>query len=128
MRLAACLLLLVLGACAPDRHRVHMPRVTVPPWIAAHPELEAEARAEIDAAGVPEFWVVVIRLPKFDDERYAGGTQLLRGLCDDDARRIDVGFRFSECEDRPLLPALEHEVMHSITGDPCAGHDPLTCQ
>ena len=93
--------------------------VEFPPWLAVWPDLMAGALAEVDAAGVPPGWRVVVRLPKF--ETAASPTGLARGMCDYDARTLHVGFRFAPCEDRPLLPALEHEVGH-IFGGPLAGH------
>ena len=121
-RSAALLLLLLLG-CAPRSHHAPREAVVIPPWLAAHPELEAEVRVEIAAAGVPDGWQVVVELPKF-----ARGDQLYRGFCEYDAKRITVGFRFWPCEDRPLLVALEHEAKHAVSGNRCEGHDPLTCR
>lgn len=123
MRSAALLILLVLGCADRPSHDAPRESVVIPPWLAAHPDLEAEARAEIEAVNLPPDWQVVVELPKF-----ARGDQLYRGLCEYDAKRITVGFRFWPCEDRPLLVALEHEAKHAVSGNRCEGHDPLTCR
>ena len=114
--LALCLAL--LGCADPSRpipptptHRTPQGvAVVAPTWVT--PELLAEALDEIDAAGPPPGYTVTIRLPKFEDA--SSPTGLVRGYCDRDGKEIAVGFRFWPCEDRPLLPALLHEVDHAF--------------
>jgi len=94
-------------------------QVVVPEWLDRDPALRAEAFEEIDTL-VPMGWVVVIH----DPGSYgilSSPTGLARGHVDFARLEIHVAFRFRPCEDRPLLPALEHEVGH-VTGGPFAGH------
>ena len=127
MRAAALLAIVLLAGCAdassqraPSRAWTLTPLGTpllLPSWVA--PEFHAEVMAEVDAALVPAGWSVVVTVPIF--EAPASPTGLARGLCDYDARTLTVGWRVKACEDRPLLPALLHEVGH-IHGGPEAGH------
>lgn len=86
--------------------------VVAPSWLSRDPDLLADALDEIDRAGVPSGWTVAIRLPKWADESAPSG--LVRGLCVRERRLIEVGFRFWPLEDRPLLPALGHEIGHAV--------------
>lgn len=133
MRSLALALLLALPACVERPHRGPAylwppPRalatspagvpVHVPGWL--FPAARDEAFAEIDAAGVPAGWAVEIVPPYFEMEQFDGTVRLTQGATLFAERRILVGFR--PCETGPALPALEHEVLHAQTGDPCAGH------
>ena len=109
------LLLLLLCSCAP--HHADGQRVVIPAWVPA--DLAAEAREEIAAAGLPDGWTVIVRVPVFET-RYSP-TGIARGLCMYKSRTIYVGWRVSAYEDRPLLPALKHEVGHALHG-PTEGH------
>jgi hypothetical protein len=94
--------------------------VTVPSFVARVPTLTADALAEIDAAGIPAGWSVVIVVPAFESSH--SETGLARGLHDPEARVLTVGWRIRPYEDRPLLPALLHERDHAVTGDADFGH------
>jgi len=78
-------------------------------------EVDDTIRAAEIASGQPHRsgWKVRIELPVY------GKSQLLRGHVDYGSGWIHVGWRFKQCEDRPLMPALRHEVCHVLTG---AGH------
>lgn len=96
---------------APTHHTAQGVPVVAPSWLSRDPALLADALDEIDRAGVPEGWTVAIRLPKWADESAPSG--LVRGLCVRERKVIEVGFRFWPLEDRPLMPALVHEVDHA---------------
>lgn len=116
--LALAVLLLVNG-CARSPSSAHAPqRPAFPSWVPA--DLRAEAEQEIAAAGVPEGWRVIVMPAVF--EHPASPTGIARGVCDYDSKTIIVGWRMTPYEDRPLLRALDHEVLHAVTGDPLAGH------
>lgn len=93
--------------------------VHIPPWL--WPLGEQEALAEIDAAGVPAGWSVEVVTPYFEARDRSGAVLLVQGETLPEERRILVGFR--PCDSGPALPALAHEVVHAVTGDPCAGHE-----
>jgi hypothetical protein len=114
----AALLFSALG-CARSPSSTHAPqRPAFPSWVPA--DLRAEAEAEIAAAGVPAGWRVVVMPPVF--EHAASPTGIARGICDYESKTLFVGWRITPYEDRPLLPALIHETLHAVTGDPLAGH------
>jgi hypothetical protein len=98
-------------------HTIHSPKgiiVDVPWWLIDSTDLIEEAINEIDM-NVPEGWRVRIEVPVFATEY--SNTGLARGMVDFDRRLIHVGWRHSPYEDRPLLPALVHEVQHIYNGD-----------
>lgn len=125
-RLAALSMLLLALSCAEDRPRQHGTngttpggvRVFYPAWLLGDNQRLADA--EIDQAGVPAGWVVVITVPIFAEP--ASPTGLARGSCNYPSRTITVGWRACPWETVPVLPALDHEVRHAVTGDPLAGH------
>lgn len=126
-RLLATLAALLLAAsCADDRPRQHATNATTPGGVRVfYPEWlfdlsRQQAEQEIDAAGVPPGWVVVVTVPIFAAP--SSPTGLARGTCDYDRRTITVGWRARPWETFPCLPALGHEVQHAVTGDPLAGH------
>lgn len=86
--------------------------VTFPSWVPA--EMRAEALAEIDAAGLPPGWQVVIRLPKYEEPE--SPTGLARGTTSHALKTVFVGWRFHPYEDRPLMPALTYEVEQNVYG------------
>lgn len=95
--------------------------VMVPEWLDRFPDLKREAFAEIDGfSAALTGWSVVIREPGsfWTTESETG---LARGFVAFDFGEVHVAWRVRPYEDRPLLPALEHEVGH-ITGGPEAGH------
>lgn len=106
-------------AHAPGRY-VLSPRgtvVEVPSWIP--PALAAEAVAEIDSEAPPAGWQVSIRTAVWHEP----GIGLVRGLARPHSRAIEVGWRLRPHEDRPLMPALRHEIDHAERPeDPCYGH------
>jgi hypothetical protein len=128
MRLALLLTVTLLAGCAdaprsqqapaPTHYTAGGVPVVAPSW-ASKADLFAEALAEIDSAGVPSGWTVRIEVPVFATA--ASETGLARGLCDYEACLIVVGWR-APGEVRPVLPALGHEILHAVTGDPEAGH------
>lgn len=106
-------------------------RVWAPVWL--RDGLLAEALAEVDSTasqpdaqgrpgliGVPLGYEVVIQDPGAFSTP-ASPTGLARGMTDMSAR-IWVSFRMRPWEERPLLPALNHELLHVATGDANAGH------
>ena len=129
MRRALLFALALLAGCAdasarpaspaPTHHTAGGVPVVAPSWAVRSENFEA-ALAEIDAACVPLGWVVRIEVPVFECE--ASPTGIARGLCDYGPKVLVVGWR-APCESqRPVLPALAHEVGHAVTGDPLAGH------
>lgn len=95
--------------------------VMVPEWLDRFPELRAEAFAEVDAQGPALWgWTMVIHEPGAFYVRESP-TGLARGLVVYAPPEVHVAWRVAWAEDRPLLPALAHEVGH-IIGGPGAGH------
>ena len=92
-------------------------KVVFPFWLDGYEGYKAEAMDEIDKQNIPSDWIVVVELPKFSHPDHG----LVRGICDYNAKTLQVGWRFAPYEDRPLLPALQHEVDH-IHGGPNFGH------
>lgn len=87
--------------------------VRVPTWLAAYPELVAEARAEIAAVGLPAGYRVVIMDPgQFSAP--SSPTGLAQGLCDPWGAQptVYVAWSFPPAS-RPLLPMLAHEAEHA---------------
>jgi hypothetical protein len=92
--------------------------VWAPKWL--RDPLLTESLLEIDAAGVPPHFEVVIRDPgSFSTS--ASPTGLARGMTDMKGW-IQVAFRMAPHETTPLLPALVHEMGHVTSQDPRAGH------
>lgn len=140
---AAILLALALG-CAPSRPRPVGPSVGVPPgrwdlaadltpvwvptWLDLAPELRAQALAEVESAGVPSGYSVVVMDPG-SFSAPTSPTGLARGVADLGARTLYVAWRFPASG--RVLPALEHEVEHArvweATHDAalaaCVGHE-----
>ena len=82
--------------------------VAVPSWVPE--DLRPELCAEVDAAGVPEGWTGEVAVPIFRPRCRDG---LARGQCLRWCKRLVVGWRARPWEERPLLPALAHEVAHA---------------
>ena len=127
LRFVILLLALLLLSCADNKSNVKQPytdmtpikqiRVYFPFWLDDYPGYKLEAMTEIDKQNIPAEWVVIVELPKFSHPDHG----LVRGVCDYNAKTLQVGWRFAPYEDRPLLPALQHEVDH-IHGGPNFGH------
>lgn len=133
----ALVLALALIGCSPSsRPRPAAPSVSVPPgrwdlaadgtavwlpaWLDLAPELRAAALREIEAAGVPVGYSVVVMDPG-SFSAPSSTTGLARGLADLAARELYVAWRFPAAG--RVLPALEHEVGHAVAWE--ATHDPL---
>lgn len=111
-------------------------RVWVPSWLRLAPDLLDEALTQIDTqrpdhygrdprilasdVGVPLGVEVVIQSPGSFYTEFSP-TRLARGLTDMRST-IRVAWRVSWINERPLLPALGHELDHVVTGDPDIGH------
>lgn len=106
-------------------------RVWAPVWLQG--ALLSEVLAEVDSCasqpdalgrpgliGVPLGYEVVIQDPGAFSTP-ASPTGLARGMTDMQSR-IWVSFRMRPYETRPVLPALNHELLHVATGDANAGH------
>lgn len=106
-------------------------RVWAPSWLTG--ALLAEALAEVDTTtsqpdalgrasltGVPLGIEVVVQDPGAFSTP-ASPTGLARGMTDMSSR-IWVSFRMRPYESTPLLPALNHELLHVATQDATAGH------
>lgn len=111
-------------------------RVWVPSWLRRAPDLLGEAMQQIDTqlpdhygrdgrirasdVGVPLHVTVIIQAPG-SFHTYYSPSHLARGLTDMRSE-IRVSWRVSWFNERPLLPALGHELDHVYTGDPDIGH------
>ena len=106
-------------------------RVWAPVWLQG--ALLAEALAEVDSTasqpdaqgrpgllGVPLGYEVIVQDPGAFSTP-ASPTGLARGMTDMQSR-IWVSFRMRPWEERPVLPALNHELLHVVTQDAGAGH------
>ena len=109
--------LALLTGCAESRDKI-APREPIPWWVPT--ALRQEVRDEIAYERVPEDYRWQITVPVFETTH--SPTGLARGLCNYTDKVITVGWRHNPYEDRPLMPALAHEVGHARTGDPSYGH------
>ena len=118
----------------PEGRWVRSPRgvsVWAPMWLQG--SLLTTALAEVDSTasqpdaqgrpgivGVPVGYEVIVQDPGAFSTG-ASPTGLARGMTDMRSR-IWVAFRMRPYESTPLLPALNHELLHVATGDANAGH------
>jgi hypothetical protein len=95
--------------------------VLVPAWLEARaPTKVAQVLAEIDAAGVPKGWVIIIEVPVFvssyRDITIPGDKErpgLVRGVTYYATREMYVGWRMSCEPEIPFLPALLWEAANA---------------